>query len=253
MAFTPAAVVIPARNEAPTIAAIAGVVQGLVERGVVAELVVVDDGSRDATAATARDAGARVVANRHTPGKGGALRTGLACTDADPVLFLDGDVTGFHEGFVTGLLSPLHDPAVAMVKPRYQRDWRGHPGEGGRVTELLARPLLARWFPEVADLAQPLAGETAIRRTVVESVGLADGYGVEVALLLDVCAVHGRAAIAEVDLGQRHHRNRPLADLRPHADAVLGAVWDRVEQCGWGARSRQGQGAAQNHGAPLLR
>ena len=224
------AVCIPARDEAATIGGIVRSITGrLVPAGLVDELVVVDDGSADDTGARAAGAGARVIRNREPAGKGGALRCAVAETDADIVVFLDGDVVNFPPWFVVGLAAPLiEDPGVVMVKAGYERPLHGRPGEGGRVTEILARPLLERFYPELADIAQPLAGEFAVRREALDEIELADGYAVDVALLIDVSARFGRDAIAEVDLGERTHRNRPLHQLRPHSRAVLDAVLDRV-------------------------
>ena len=110
---------------------------------------------------------------------------------------------------------------------------RRHHRRGGQVTELLTRPLLRRFFPALADVTQPLAGECAVRRAALEGVDLADGYGIEIGLLVDVYRRYGRDATVEVGLGERVHRNRPLHDLRPHADDVLGAVADRIDPLAW--------------------
>jgi glucosyl-3-phosphoglycerate synthase len=104
----------------------------------------------------------------------------------------------------------------------------GRPGEGGRVTELVARPLLERFFPALAGIAQPLAGEFALRREVLTEIALDDGYAIDIALLIDVYERFGRESIIEVDLGERTHRNRPLHELRPHSRAVLDAVLTRA-------------------------
>jgi glucosyl-3-phosphoglycerate synthase len=115
-----------------------------------------------------------------------------------------------------------------MVKAGYERPLHGRAGEGGRVTELVARPLLERFFPALAGIAQPLAGEFALRREVLADIVLDDGYAIDVALLIDVYERFGRQAIVEVDLGERVHRNRPLHELRPHSRAVLDAVLTRA-------------------------
>jgi glucosyl-3-phosphoglycerate synthase len=224
------AVCIPARNEAATIAPIVAAITGrLVPPGLVDEVIVVDDGSTDGTGAEAGAAGAQVVRPASDPGKGEALRCGIAHTSADIIVFLDGDVVNFPPWFVVALAAPLiEDPSLMMVKAGYERPLHGHPGEGGRVTELVARPLLERFFPELARVSQPLAGEFALRREVLTDVELADGYAVDIALLIDVSERFGRDAITEVDLGERTHRNRPLHELRPHSRAVLDAVLTRV-------------------------
>lgn len=223
-------VCIPARNEAATIAVVDTVAR-LSVVGLVDDLVVIDDGSTDDTSLEAAAAGAVVVPSAHGPGKGQALTAALAATDTEILVFLDADVTNFSASFVTRLVaSLLDDPQAQLVKARYRRPLDGLPDEGGRVTELLARPLLRRFFPPLAAIAQPLAGESALRRTALDPLTLADGYGIEIGLLIDIYLRHGLAAIAEADLGQRVHRNRPLRDLQPHADGVLAAVLARASQ-----------------------
>jgi glucosyl-3-phosphoglycerate synthase len=223
-------VCIPARNEAATIASVVEVADRLRELGLVDELLVVDDGSEDATASEARATGASVVASPPGPGKGEALRTAVTATDSEIVVFLDADVTNFSSRFVTDLVAPLlHNPRTQLVKATYRRSLDGRPGEGGRVNELVARPLLRRFFPQLATLTQPLAGECAVRRAALDDLTLAGGYGVEIGLVIDVYLRYGLAAIGEVDLGERIHRNRPLRELRPHADDVLAAVLARIE------------------------
>ena len=117
---------------------------------------------------------------------------------------------------------------VALVKPSYVRPLNGVPGEGGRVNELVARPIISLLFPELADVRQPLAGETAVPRTVLDKVQLAPAYGVEIALLIDVASLFGARSIAQVDLDVRSHRNRPLAELRQQATDVLRVAFDRA-------------------------
>lgn len=224
------AVCIPARNEAGTVAAVVAAVTGtLVPAGLVDQVVVVDDGSVDATGVRAADAGALVVRRTTDPGKGQALRCAVDQTSADILVFLDADVTNLTPDFVVGLAAPLlDDPGTMLVKAAYQRLLHGRPGEGGRVNELVARPLLERFFPALAGVAQPLAGEFAVRRSALEGITLAGGYAVDIALLIDVYRRYGRAAVAEADLGQRTHRNRPLHELAPHARAVVDAVLGRA-------------------------
>lgn len=220
---------IPARNETTTIEPIVSTCSALADVGLLDEVVVVDDGSTDDTASRARRAGAEVIRNDQGQGKGQALRCGLAHTRADVVVFLDADVSNFSSRFVTQLVAPiLAGETTQMVKAAYRRPLDGQPGEGGRVTELVVRPLLERFYPDLAGIAQPLAGECAIRRGALESVALADGYGIEIGLLIDIYSRFGIEAIAEADLGERVHRNRPLHQLRPHARDVLDAVLSRV-------------------------
>jgi glucosyl-3-phosphoglycerate synthase len=232
-------VCLPARDEEATVGAIvARVRSALVERvALVDEVLVVDDGSTDGTAAEATAAGARVVrrgAADGPAGKGQALRRAVEEATGDVLVFLDADVRNFDVHFVVGLLGPvLTEPGLALVKATYRRPLAGSDGPGGRVTELVARPLLARLFPELAEVTQPLAGECAAPRAVLEAVPFADGYGVEVGLLIDVAARCGTGALAQVDLGERVHRNRPLDELAPQAAAVLDVVLDRA---GWERR-----------------
>jgi glucosyl-3-phosphoglycerate synthase len=223
------AVCIPARDEAPTVGGVVDAVVHLQASGFVSEIVVVDDQSTDATAAHARAAGARVIASPLGPGKGEALRCAVSAIDADVFVFLDADVTSYSPDFVGALVAPLADLGVQLVKPAYRRSLNGRADEGGRVTELLARPLLRRFFPALATVNQPLAGETAIRREALDDLTIANGYGIEIGMLIDVYRRYGRDAIGEVDLGERVHRNRPLRELRTHADDVLGAVLARVD------------------------
>lgn len=223
------AVCIPARDEAATVGLVVAVADQLRAVGLVDELVVIDDASLDGTATTARANGATVFASRLGPGKGQALAQAVASTEAEIVVFLDADVSNFTARFITDLVAPLlGDHRVKLSKATYRRPLRGVADEGGRVTELLARPLLRRFFADLLRLSQPLAGECATRRDTLDDLVLADGYGVEIGLLIDVFLRHGLDAIVEADLGERVHRNRPLQDLRPHADDVLAAVLNRA-------------------------
>lgn len=224
------AVCIPARNEARTVAgvvatALAAFDQPTSPRG---EVIVVDDGSTDTTAAVAQAAGANVV--RCAPsGKGNAMRQAVAATTAGILVFVDGDLASLEPSHIHTLTEPLlNDPRAMLVKPAYRRALHGRAGEGGRVTELVARPLLQLFWPELGHLSQPLAGECAIRRAALNGIELADGYAVELALLVDVYTRFGVEAIVEVDLGERIHRNRPLRELTPQAREVIAAALVRA-------------------------
>jgi glucosyl-3-phosphoglycerate synthase len=229
-------VCLPARNEEATVGAIvATIVDEVVERHpLVDEVLVVDDGSTDATAAVARAAGATVVASADVlpeegagRGKGEALWKSLAASRGDLVVWCDADVVGFEAGFVTGLLGPLLvHPEVAFTKGFYERPLT-ESGGGGRVTELTARPLIALLVPALGEVRQPLAGEYAGRRSVLERLPFEQGYGVELGLLVDLLDALGPEAMAQVDLGRRVHRNRPLHELAPQAVAVMQAVLRR--------------------------
>jgi glucosyl-3-phosphoglycerate synthase len=236
------AVVLPARDEEATVGQIVSTIrQDLVDSvGLVDDVVVIDSRSTDRTAAVARRAGARVfhadqILTSLGPrdGKGEAMWKSLAVTRADLLVFIDADLRSFSPAYVTGLLGPLLAfPEVALVKAAYDRRLvLGHgpwTHGGGRVTELTARPILNALWPDLAGLLQPLAGEYAARRSVLEQVPFACGYGVDIALLLDVHARLGLEAFAQVDLGARSHRNRPDEDLVAMASAVLQAALRRL-------------------------
>ena len=225
-------VVVPIRDEAARLPALLGALTADGRSDV--EMIVVDDGSSDGSGDLARRAGATVIEVGPPPGwtgKAWACWQGALRASGDVLVFLDADVRNFDVHFVVGLLGPvLTEPGAALVKATYRRPLEGSDGPGGRVTELVARPLLARLFPELAGVAQPLAGECAAPRSVLEAVAFADGYGVEVGLLIDVAARCGPGALAQVDLGERVHRNRPLDELAPQAAAVIDVVLDRA---GW--------------------
>jgi glucosyl-3-phosphoglycerate synthase len=226
-------VCIPARDEATTVGTVVAAIVDALTGGpggvpLVDEVLVVDDGSTDRTADLARQAGATVVPAEPgitgpRPGsKGQAMRTAVEVANGDLIAFVDADVTNFGPHFVTGLLGPLLvDDSINLVKGYYRRPLHGAPDGGGRVTELVAKPIIDLLFPDLAGILQPLAGETAAPRSVLEKCGLADGYQVELALLIDVAADFGAETIAQVDLGVRAHRNRPLSELRPQATDIL--------------------------------
>ena len=213
-------VCIPARNEALTVAAVVSPVVALLDgpAPLVDEVIVVDDCSTDGTGPIAEAFGARVVRRDGAPGKGSAMAEALAAAGSDIVVFLDADVRSFGLHYVTRLVEPLLvDESLVLVKGTYRRPDNGGAG-GGRVTELLARPLLRRLVPELAFVRQPLAGEVAVRRHALDGLALEPGYGVEIGMLIDVCRKFGPSAVTQVDLGERVHRNRPLAELSGQAD-----------------------------------
>jgi glucosyl-3-phosphoglycerate synthase len=160
------------------------------------------------------------------PGKGEALWKSLRVTEGDLLVFVDADLTQWGPHFVTGLIGPLlSDPGVLLVKGFYARIAKGKDGststEGGRVTELVARPLLSLWWPELSGVVQPLAGEWAARRELMESLSIPVGYGVELSTLLDTTAKHGLDAVAQVDLGSRAHKHQTDHDLALMAAELL--------------------------------
>lgn len=224
-------VVLPARDEEATVGQIVATVRRTLMEAVpvVDEVVVLDDGSLDSTAEVAAWEGARVVGVEDVlpecgpgQGKGNAMWKSLHVTGGDIVCWIDADIRNFGAHFVTGLLGPLlTDPDVAFVKGYYRRPLHGEPTGGGRVTELSARPLLAVLFPELAGFIQPLGGEYAGRRAVLEQVPFVEGWGVEIGLLVDIVRRVGLGGTAQVDLGVREHRNRPLDELGGQATAIL--------------------------------
>jgi len=223
-------VCIPARNEAATLRGVVEPVMAALggPEPLVDEVIVVDDGSSDGTGPLAASLGARVVRRDGRPGKGAAMAEAVQATTGDIVVFLDADVSNFGLRFVVGLVEPLlADPGVVLVKGTYRRP-ASHGAGGGRVTELLARPLLRRLVPDLAFVRQPLAGEVAVRRAALDGVVLEPGYGVEIGMLIDVARRFGAAVVVQVDLGERIHRNRPLHELAGQADDVLAAVLSRT-------------------------
>jgi glucosyl-3-phosphoglycerate synthase len=234
---TTVSLVVPARNEAATVGDVVGRVrEALVDTvALVDEIVVIDSDSTDATYDVARDAGAIVHRSAEIrpdlgsfPGKGEAMWKSLFVTRGDVLVFMDADLVDWDTHFVPGLLGPLlNDPGVELVKGFYERPGAEGPFEGGRVTELVARPLIALWFPPLAGLVQPLAGEWAVRRSLFASLPVPTGYAVELAALVDTWRTRGSDAIAQVDLGRRAHRHQALADLGGMATQILTAAWAR--------------------------
>ncbi|MFF4761352.1 glucosyl-3-phosphoglycerate synthase [Streptomyces sp. NPDC001292] len=233
--------VVPAHNEAATVGQVVSRVRETLV-GTVAlldEVIVIDSDSDDDTYAVATDAGAivhrccdiRPDLGTH-PGKGEAMWKSTFVTKGDLLVFMDADLVDWDTHFVSGLLGPLlTEPAVSMVKGFYERPYRSGNTvaayEGGRVTELVARPLIALLYPELAGVVQPLAGEWAIRRPLFESLPVPTGYAVELAALIDTVRVAGTDAIAQVDLGRRTHRHQALLDLGAMATQIMAAAWSR--------------------------
>jgi glucosyl-3-phosphoglycerate synthase len=229
-------VCIPCRDEAPTIGPLVRMIRSelMTKAAVVDELIVLDDRSTDETALVAAHAGARVVsiedvheAHGDGHGKGNALWATMLISHGDVVLWCDGDVTSFEPSWVLKLVAPiLADTSVGLVKAIYHRPTKY--GGGGRTTELAARPLISRYFPGLTGLAQPLSGEYAGRREVLESIRFAEGWGVEIAMLIDIAARYGPASIAQVDLGHRLHRHRDLESLSVQAAEVIATILERA-------------------------
>ena len=235
-----ASVCVPARDEAATIGRIVESLVELRERRVVDQVVVVDASSTDGTGRIAAERGAEVYDESELVpqmgpvlGKGDAMWRSLTVLTGDVVCFVDGDSEDFGPHFASGLIGPLlADPAIQYVKGFYRRPFktdRGvQPEGGGRVTELTAKPLLALFYPELACCHQPLAGEIAARRSLLERLPWVTGYGVEIAQLIDAYRAVGLEGLAQVDLDVRQNRHQPLAALGPMARAVTAAVAARM-------------------------
>ena len=227
---TTVSVCLPARNEAETVGPIVQTISALQHRGLIDETVVMDDRSTDATAKVAAAAGARVVSVPDVlpeagaaTGKGNALWASVAASAGDVIVWIDADLRSFTPDYVIGLLGPLlTDPEVTLVKGFYDRPTVG--GGGGRTTELMARPVLATFFPELGVIEQPLGGEYASRRSILEQLPFPQGYGVETGLLIDIAHRWGVDRIAQVDLGVREHRHQSLSALSSQAMEVLHAA-----------------------------
>jgi glucosyl-3-phosphoglycerate synthase len=253
-------VVIPAKNEERTVAGVVGSIDRSLVRQVplVDEIVVMDSDSTDATAKVAAQAGAVVYRASEVapsagsfPGKGEALWKSLLVTKSDLLVFIDADLTRWGPHFVSGLIGPLlADEQVQLVKGFYTRVRTESDGststEGGRVTELVARPLISLWWPELTGVVQPLAGEWAARRSLMESLSIPIGYGVELATLMDTVARHGLDAVAQVDLGSRAHRHQANHDLAlMAAELLVVAERRRTERAAGHAGARSGLPAAE--------
>ncbi|MCW2952062.1 MAG: glycosyl transferase family 2 [Conexibacter sp.] len=231
-------VCLPARDEAATIGRNVEQLLPLLELGAIDQLVVVDD-SHDGTGAIARALGAEVYDQSAlrpefgpVDGKGDAMWRALSVLSGDVVCFLDADSEDLGPHFACGLVGPVLFEGVELAKGFYRRPFR--IGDvtlaegGGRVSELMARPLLNAFYPELAGFLQPLAGEVAARRGLLEQLPFATGYGVEVAMLIDAWRSVGLDRLAQVDLDVRQNRHRPLRDLVPMSVAVLAAVTARL-------------------------
>jgi len=223
-------VVLPALNEEETVGEIVSVIRHDLMQQVplVDEIVVVDSGSTDRTSAVAAAAGARVVHRDDilpripaVPGKGEVLWRSLLVTSGDIVCFVDADLKEFSSDFVSGIVGPLlTDPGVDLVKAMYDRPLGGASGQGGRVTELMARPLLNMHWPQLAGFVQPLGGEYAARRSLLEQLPFPVGYGVELGMLVDALHLVGLDALAQVDVGVRKHRHQDGQALGRMAAAI---------------------------------
>jgi glucosyl-3-phosphoglycerate synthase len=229
--------VLPGRNVAGTIGAILDVVADLRARtGLPDQVIVIDADSPDGTAQVAREHGAEVYSENElmpqygpAQGKGDAMWRSLSVARGDIVMFADADTTDFREHFVYGTLGPLlADPSVQFCKAAFRRPFtsgdKSVADGGGRVTELMAKPLLNLLYPQLAGFVQPLAGEFAARRELLTAVPFFTGYGVEIGMLIDVYNQIGLDAMSQVDIGTRQNRHQPLADLSRMSSVVLRTV-----------------------------
>jgi glucosyl-3-phosphoglycerate synthase len=232
-----ATLILPARNVAGTIGAILSVVNDLRARtGLPDQVIVVDADSPDGTADIARAHGAEVYSENElmpgygpAQGKGDAMWRSLSVARGDIVMFADADTTDFQDYFVYGTLGPLlADPQIQFCKAAYRRPFtqgeKSVADGGGRVTELMAKPLINLFYPELAGFVQPLAGEFAARRELLNAVPFFTGYGVEIGMMIDVFAEVGLPGMAQVDLGTRQNRHQSLASLTRMSSVVLRTV-----------------------------
>ena len=239
-------VCIPTLNEADTIGAIVSIIRETLVRshGFVDEILVIDSGSEDATREIAAAAGATVHLaseilpdEEHHRGKGENLWKALHVASGEIICYVDGDISNFHPGFITGLTGPLlTDPTLDYVKAFYERPLaygdESHSTGGGRVSEILVRPLISLFYPELGGILQPLSGEYAARRATLESLAFPVGYGVEIAHLIDLARDGKIDRIAQTDLVKRIHRNRDDGELGSMAFAILRVVMRRLQRDG---------------------
>ncbi|WP_299286056.1 glucosyl-3-phosphoglycerate synthase [Thermoflexus sp.] len=234
---------LPTLNEEATIGPILDIArEALMERyPLLDEIVVIDSASTDRTREIAREKGVPVYIHPEIlpevgsyRGKGEALWKSLYVLRGDLIVWTDTDITNYHPRFIYGLIGPLlRSPRIGLVKGFYRRPIRVgerlQAGGGGRVTELVARPLINLFFPELSGLIQPLSGEYAGRREILEQVPFFTGYGVEIGLLIDILERFGLWSIAQVDLQERIHRNQDLEALSKMAFAIIQVVIRRLE------------------------
>jgi glucosyl-3-phosphoglycerate synthase len=237
-------VCVPTLDEARSIARTLAPLLELLELGLVDQVAVVDSGSTDDTQAIVaglgaelHDARALVPGTGPLLGKGDALWRAQAVLHGDVICFVDADSEDFGEHFVTGLVGPLlRIPEVQLVKATYRRPFKAGdlklPTGGGRVTELSARPLLNAFYPELAVFGQPLAGEIAARRSLLLQLPFDTRYAIETGMLIDAWLRVGLEGMAQVNLGTRQNRHRPLAELTPMAATVLQSVLMRLRRDG---------------------
>jgi glucosyl-3-phosphoglycerate synthase len=237
--------VLPGRNVADTVGGIIEQITDLNERTpLVDQILVVDADSADGTAKVAASKGAEVYSENEllsyyggAHGKGDAMWRSLSVTKGDLVMYADADTRDFKPQFVYGTLGPiLTVPGVRFVKAAYRRPFKSHEtvelDGGGRVTELITKPLFNLFYPELTGFVQPLAGEFVADKELFSSIPFLTGYAVETGIMIDVLKKVGLEAMAQVDLGTRQNRHQPLFDLGRMSYAVLRAVARRLRQDG---------------------
>lgn len=240
-------VCVPTKNEEATIFEIVKKIKDelMIKEALVDQLIVLDSNSEDNTVKLARRAGAKVyevhkilpsIKYKEFPkwGKGENIWKSIYVLDTDIIVWVDGDIENFSSRFVYGLLGPLlNKPSLGFVKGFYQRpikiDNVLHSSGGGRVTELCLRPLVNTFYPELARILQPLAGEYAIRREIIEQIPICVNYAVETCMLIDIYKKWGLSVIGQVDLKERIHRNSPLSHLSKLSFGIMQAVFNRLD------------------------
>jgi glucosyl-3-phosphoglycerate synthase len=236
----------PTLNVSSTVGRILKVMRAeLLERHrLIDELAIIDSRSTDGTIEAAMAEGASVFFDDEilpglapASGKGEALWKSLYALEGDIIVWIDSDIKNIHPRFVYGLLGPLlTEPEVGYVKGFYERPLKegrvSKPTGGGRVTELVVRPILNLFYPDLACLIQPLSGEYAGRRSLLESVPFMTGYGVETGLVIDIYDTFGLWSLAQVDLDVREHHNQSLEALSKMSFGVLQAVFNRLDSDG---------------------
>jgi glucosyl-3-phosphoglycerate synthase len=208
------------------------------------QLCIIDSRSTDGTLEIAQEEGAQIFFDDEilpgiepASGKGEALWKSLFALEGDIIVWVDSDIANIHPRFVYGLVGPLlEDPAIGYVKAFYERpltqDGVSKPSGGGRVTELTVRPLFNLFYPELAGLIQPLSGEYAGRRSVLESVPFFTGYGVEAGLLIDILRKYGQDALAQVDVEVRVHHNQTIESLSRMSFGIMQTIFKRLAHDG---------------------
>jgi Glycosyltransferases involved in cell wall biogenesis len=242
-ANTTISVVIPTRNEAPTIGGIvASAKKDLMDDvSLIDEIIVMDSRSTDATVRKARAAGARVLSvddsafpEESVFGKGAAIWKSLFAAQGDIIVCIDADIVNFSSHFIYGLIGPfLNNSDVVFAKAYYDRPLvignNTYEKFGGRVTEILVRPLLSMFVPEIARIFQPLSGEYAFRKEPIECIPFSSGYGVEIGLIFDIYKKFGLDTFAQVNMGTRRHRNRTVPELGKMAFGILQTLFRKLE------------------------